>query len=205
MGATGGDQVAGRSAVAAPWAWALPELCPMVPAAQPASAAPEQHSWSAEDGAQWEAELTARLASERCGSCGSSKITHSLRGRPMMQYIDWNARRSEELGWTVLTLSGCTNPGGKTCADCGADPEAALAPQTHPEPEPEPRPDAAALTAAAVRQNDGADGRPLWAVVDGYVLDVSEFFAVHPGNPPQFLKFATVNAMQMWNLPLDFH
>ena len=78
----------------------------MVPAAQPASAAPEQHSWSAEDGAQWEAELTARLALERCRSCGSNRITQSLRGRPMMQHVHWSQWKSDELGWTILTLSG---------------------------------------------------------------------------------------------------
>ena len=66
-----------------------------------------------------------------------------------------------------------------------AQPAAAAA---APEPEPEPEPPAApppapTLTAAAVRQHDGEDGRELWAVIDGYVLDVTEFVSVHPGGP----------------------
>jgi hypothetical protein len=98
---------------------------------------PQSHSWSSEDGAKWEADLTARLSTERCSSCGSGKITHSLRGRPMMAYVDWNEQKTEELGWTLLTLRSCTNPGGKICADCGADPDVESEPKQSQPPEPE--------------------------------------------------------------------
>ena len=37
------------------------------------------------------------------------------------------------------------------------------------------------LTAASVAAHDGVAGRALWAVIDGHVLDVSQFAAVHPG------------------------
>jgi hypothetical protein len=37
------------------------------------------------------------------------------------------------------------------------------------------------LTKEQVRKNDGLEGRPLWTVIDGYVVDCTEFAKFHPG------------------------
>lgn len=37
------------------------------------------------------------------------------------------------------------------------------------------------LTKEQVRMNDGLEGRPLWTVIDGYVVDCTEFAKFHPG------------------------
>ena len=69
-----------------------------------------------------QAALDARLASDCCAHCGSNKITESMRGRPYMPHVEWHEAQSEALGWTLLTLAGCTNPGGRVCASCGQNP-----------------------------------------------------------------------------------
>ena len=38
-----------------------------------------------------------------------------------------------------------------------------------------------ALTKEQVRKNDGLEDRPLWTVIDGYVVDCTEFAKFHPG------------------------
>jgi hypothetical protein len=79
-------------------------------------------SWKPEQAVEWEAELAEFQASQKCKSCGSNQITRHLRGRPYMPYVEWHQQKSVELGWTTLTLAGCTNPGGTKCAACGKDP-----------------------------------------------------------------------------------
>jgi hypothetical protein len=69
-----------------------------------------------------QAALDARLASDCCAHCGSNKITENMHGRPYMPYVEWHEAQSEALGWTLLTLAGCTNPGGRVCASCGQNP-----------------------------------------------------------------------------------
>eukprot|EP00574_Skeletonema_japonicum_P012607 CAMPEP_0201736812 /NCGR_PEP_ID=MMETSP0593-20130828/40657_1 /ASSEMBLY_ACC=CAM_ASM_000672 /TAXON_ID=267983 /ORGANISM="Skeletonema japonicum, Strain CCMP2506" /LENGTH=250 /DNA_ID=CAMNT_0048230653 /DNA_START=71 /DNA_END=823 /DNA_ORIENTATION=+ len=38
-----------------------------------------------------------------------------------------------------------------------------------------------ALTREQVRMNDGLENRPMWSVIDGYVVDCTEFAKFHPG------------------------
>ena len=39
-----------------------------------------------------------------------------------------------------------------------------------------------------VRQHDGKDGRSFWGVVDGFVVDASEFIQTHPGGMKKLLS-----------------
>lgn len=79
-------------------------------------------SWKAEQAVEWEAELSEFRAAHKCKSCGSDKITRFLRGRPYMPMVEWHQQKSVELGWTTLSLAGCTNPGGTQCSECAKDP-----------------------------------------------------------------------------------
>merc|ERR1711865_402285 len=79
-------------------------------------------SWSAEEAATWQAALDQQMQQE-CNNCGSNHITEHLRGRPYMAYVEWHEAKSAQMGWRTLELSGCTNPGGKSCAECGSDPD----------------------------------------------------------------------------------
>ena len=71
-------------------------------------------TWSEAEEAKWESDLQKR----KCSSCGSKKVTKSLRGKPYMPYVNWAKWRSEQLGWTVLKLSGCTQSSPSVCTDC---------------------------------------------------------------------------------------
>jgi hypothetical protein len=86
-------------------------------------------SWSAAEDAQWQAALDERLASRTCLHCGSNKITNSMRGKPYMPYVDWHKAKSVELGWALLSLSGCTADGDDQCTECGKNPHAHVPPQ----------------------------------------------------------------------------
>lgn len=92
-------------------------------------------SWSREEAARWQAALDQQMQQE-CNNCGSNHITEHLRGRPYMAYVEWHEFKSAQLGWRTLALSGCTNPGGKSCAECGSDPDqqnsSAVALHPHP-------------------------------------------------------------------------
>lgn len=45
-----------------------------------------------------------------------------------------------------------------------------------------------------VRQHDGQDGRSFWGVVDGFVVDASEFMQNHPGGMKKLLSVDTAAA-----------
>ena len=78
----------------------------------------KEKTWSDEEEIQWEADLQKRMTEVKCSECGSNKVTHSVRGRPYMPYVDWAKWRSEQLGWTILSLSGCTRSGTDMCVSC---------------------------------------------------------------------------------------
>ncbi len=77
-------------------------------------------TWSADEAAEWETALAARMKEVACAKCGSDRVTQSLRGRPYMPYVDWAEAKSKELGWKILALSGCTQDGNDLCAACGS-------------------------------------------------------------------------------------
>lgn len=74
-------------------------------------------TWSEEEELKWEDDLQKRF----CTSCGSPKVTHSLRGYPYWPYVEWAQWRSEQLGWTVVELSGCTKSKPSVCTECNQD------------------------------------------------------------------------------------
>ena len=77
-------------------------------------------AYTAEQAAQWQAELDAR--EDKCAHCGSAKITRAVRGRPMGAYVGWAADKAEELGYAPISFSGCTADGDAECANCHKNP-----------------------------------------------------------------------------------
>ena len=78
------------------------------------------NNWTKEEDSNWTEELQKQMSQEACKQCGSNKITHTLMGKPYQAYVEWNRKKSQELGWTTLSLSGCTKSGSDFCSDCQA-------------------------------------------------------------------------------------
>ena len=58
------------------------------------------------------------MAKVKCDKCGSNKVTRSTRGKPYMNYVYWARAKSKELGWEIVSFSGCTKSGSDECIDC---------------------------------------------------------------------------------------
>ena len=83
------------------------------------------YTWSDEEATKWATELEKHIEENPCAVCPGAqgrKVTMHMRGRPYMPYVEWHKAKSAELGWTTLSLAGCTNPGGFVCTGCGAGP-----------------------------------------------------------------------------------
>jgi ssDNA-binding Zn-finger/Zn-ribbon topoisomerase 1 len=76
---------------------------------------------SAEERENWCKQLEEKMANRICPECGSNKVTTYLRGRPYMAYVEWAEEQSQERGWKILVLGGCTTEGMDTCSQCGSN------------------------------------------------------------------------------------
>jgi len=85
------------------------------------TAADAVQTWTQEEAAMWEEELSERLKIISCQSCGSRKVTKAIQGRPYQPYVDWAQAKCKELGWQAVKFAGCTAPGGLECCDCGQE------------------------------------------------------------------------------------